>query len=114
MQEADSLEKSLMLRKIEGRRRRGQQRTRQLDGITDAGHQLGKTLSNKEGQGGLACCSARGRRVGHDWVTEQEQQQRVSDLYQDLHPVSWSPYIRAPSMKASGHIFERMMRNLHF
>ena len=32
---ADSLEKTLMLRKIEGRRRRGQQRMRWLDGITD-------------------------------------------------------------------------------
>ena len=36
MQTADSLEKSLMLGKIEGRRRRGQQRMRWLDGITDA------------------------------------------------------------------------------
>ena len=36
MQIADSLEKTLMLRKIEGRRRRGQQRTRWLDGITDS------------------------------------------------------------------------------
>ena len=34
-QRADSLEKSLMLGKIEGRRRRGQQRMRCLDGITD-------------------------------------------------------------------------------
>ena len=35
MQRTDSLEKTLMLGKIEGRRRRGQQRMRQLDGITD-------------------------------------------------------------------------------
>ena len=35
MQRADSLEKTLMLGKIEGRRRRGQQRMRQLDGIID-------------------------------------------------------------------------------
>ena len=35
MQTADSLEKTLMLGKIEGRRRRGQQRIRWLDGITD-------------------------------------------------------------------------------
>ena len=34
MQRSDSLEKTLMLRKIEGRRRRGQQRMRWLDGIT--------------------------------------------------------------------------------
>ena len=36
MQKADSLEKTLMLGKTEGRRRRGQQRMRWLDGITDS------------------------------------------------------------------------------
>ena len=36
MRRADSLEKNLMLGKIEGRRRRGQQRVRWLDGITDS------------------------------------------------------------------------------
>ena len=36
IQRADSFEKTLMLRKIEGRRRRGQQRLRWLDGITDS------------------------------------------------------------------------------
>ena len=35
MERADSFEKTLMLRKIEGSRRRGQQRVRWLDGITD-------------------------------------------------------------------------------
>ena len=36
MQRADSLEKTLMMGKIEGRRKRGQQRMRWLDGITDS------------------------------------------------------------------------------
>ena len=36
MQRADSFEKTLMLAKIEGRRRRGRQRMRWLDGITDS------------------------------------------------------------------------------
>ena len=36
MQRTDSLEKTLMLGKIEGRRRRGQKRMRGLDGITDS------------------------------------------------------------------------------
>ena len=36
MQRTDSLEMTLMLRKIEGRRRRGRQRMRWLDGITDS------------------------------------------------------------------------------
>ena len=43
MQTADSLEKSLMLGKIEGRRRRGHQKMRWLDGITNTGDMnLGK------------------------------------------------------------------------
>ena len=42
MQRTDSSEKTLMLRKIEGRRRRGQKRIRWLDGITDS---MNKSLS---------------------------------------------------------------------
>jgi len=42
MQRADSLEKTLMLGNIEGRRRRGRQRMRWLDGITDS---MGMSLS---------------------------------------------------------------------
>ena len=42
MQRANSLEKTLMLGKIEGRRRRGRQRMRWLDGITDS---MGMSLS---------------------------------------------------------------------
>ena len=43
MQRTDSLEKTLMLRKIEGGRRKGRQRIRWLDGITDS---TDKSLSN--------------------------------------------------------------------
>ena len=42
MRRTDSLEKTLMLGKIEGRRRRGQQRMRWLDGITDSDMSLSK------------------------------------------------------------------------
>ena len=45
MRRADSFEKTLMLAKIEGRRRKGQQRVRWLDGITDSMNMsLGKLL----------------------------------------------------------------------
>ena len=36
------------------------------------GHELGQTLGDAEGQGGLACCSPWGCRVGHDWVTKEQ------------------------------------------
>ena len=37
-------------------------------------HELGQTPGDGEGQGGLACCSPWGCRVGHDWAAEQQQQ----------------------------------------
>ena len=42
-----------MLGKIEGKKRRGRQRRRWLDGITDS---MDETLGVGDGQGGLACC----------------------------------------------------------
>ena len=37
-------------------------------------HELGQTLVDGEGQGGLACCCPWGCRVRHDWATEKQQQ----------------------------------------
>ena len=63
---ADSLEKTLMLRKIEGRRRRGQHRMRWLDGITGwhrlNGHESEQALGVGDGQGSQACCSPQGHK----------------------------------------------------
>ena len=53
----DSSEKCLMLGKIEGRRRRGHQRMRRLDGISNAKNTNLSKCQEMEGQGGLVCCS---------------------------------------------------------
>ena len=57
MQRTDSFEKTLMLGKIEGRRRRGRQKMRWLDGITDSLDEFEWSSGAGDGQGGLACCS---------------------------------------------------------
>ena len=72
MQRADSLGKTLILGKIEGRRRRGLQRRRWLDGIT---HSMNMSLSKHQDQwrtGKSGVLQSTGwQRVEHDSVTEQ-------------------------------------------
>ena len=67
MRRTDSLEKTPMLGKIEGRRRSGQQRVRWLDGITDS---LDMSLSNSRDSD---------RVVWHQQVTGSQSQTQLSD-----------------------------------
>ena len=68
MRRIDSLEKTSMLGKTEGRRRRGPQRMRWLDGITDSMVMM-QTLGDGEGQESLACCGPWGHKESD--MTEQ-------------------------------------------
>ena len=78
IERADSFEKILMLGKIEGGKRRGGQRMRWLDGITDLMMSLSK-LQWWTGKAGVLQSMGL-QRVGHDWATElnwTEQKQKI-------------------------------------
>ena len=80
MWRTDSLEKTLMLGKIEGRRRRRQQRMRWSDSINESMDMSLSKLGDSEGQGSSARCSPWGLRVGHNLATEQHLTQQSTSL----------------------------------
>ena len=90
MWRADSLEKTLMLEKIEGRRRRGQQRMRWLGGITDS---MDMSLSNSRRQWRtgkpVMLKSIGSQRVGHDSVGGQ-QPQKSWDFWVGVSQTCWA------------------------
>ena len=93
MGRTDSLEKTLMLGKIEGRRRRGRQRMRWLDGITDSiDMSLSKLREYVMGQGSPACCSP----WGHKELDMTEQLNWNST-------VVWGPSPGGSTGKESAH-----------
>ena len=74
MQRTDSLEKTLMLGKIEGRRRRGRQRMRWLDGITDSTDMnLSKLREIVKHRDAKSAAVHGVTMIGHDLATEQQQ-----------------------------------------
>ena len=82
MQITDSFKKTLRLGRIEGRRRRGQQRIKWLDGITDS---MDMSLSKHQelwwtGKPGMLQSMGL-QRVGHNWVTELNWMPWLSEIY---------------------------------
>ena len=69
LRRADSLKKTLMLGKIEGRRKKGGQD--EMVGLHHwlKGHELEQVMEDGDGQGSLAWCSPWSHRIRHDWAT---------------------------------------------
>ena len=93
----DSFEKTLMLGKIAGRKRREQQRMRWLDGITNS---IDMSLGVGDGQGGLECCSPWGHK---DLDTTEWLNSTELNLTDTLRPVYTLYFQTIFQLEMSGH-----------
>ena len=108
MRRVDSLEKTLMLGGIGGRRRRGWQRMRWLNGVNDSMDlSLRDLLGVGDGQGGLVCCNSWGCKVSDmtEWLNWTEREvflQLFSQAYVSINSVQFSCSVVSDSLRPHG------------
>ena len=99
MQRADSLEETLMLRKTEGKRRRGQQRMRCLDNMTDSmDMNLSKLQEIVKDRRACMLQSVGSQRVKHNLATDQQKQLKMM-VGDSIYTNPISPRLEPPSEK---------------
>ena len=117
MQRVDSLEKTLMLGEIGGRRRRGRQRMRWLDGITDS---MGMSLSELgvgDGQRSLACCNSWGHKESDttEWLNWTDTILKLfSRFWWEVKVVNLNYLLQTRTPCSFTHFFNKIFWTLRF